>query len=95
MDERAAARERARLRITCADAVALMGEKLEDALGPEDADRLRAHLDGCEACAVYLDQLRATIEVTATTRAPRASWNVPRERLDALTEAFRRAHGGD
>lgn len=51
------------LRITCADALELMTEFLEEALQPGDRERLEHHLDGCEACAVYLDQLRKTVTV--------------------------------
>ena len=40
-----------------------MTDHLEGALSDADAERMRAHLAGCEACRVYLDQLRATIEI--------------------------------
>lgn len=52
------------LRITCADALELMTDYLDEALVGEDRTRFRAHLGGCEACAVYLDQLRLTVEIS-------------------------------
>lgn len=51
---------RAQLRITCADATTLLTDYDERALTPADHDRLEAHLAGCMACGVYLDQLRTT-----------------------------------
>lgn len=54
------------LRITCADALELMTEYLDEALVGEDLVRFRAHLRGCEACGVYLDQIRLTVEISGT-----------------------------
>ena len=57
---------RQELWISCADALELMTDHIDEALSPGDRERMRAHLAGCEACGVYLDQLRATIRVTGS-----------------------------
>ena len=82
---------RRRLAISCADALELMTDHLEDALSEADAVRMRAHLAGCEACKVYLDQLRATIEIVNRT-GPVEEFAVDPQRLDTLAELFRSEH---
>ena len=77
------------LAITCADALELMTDHLEGALSEADSKRMRAHLAGCEACSVYLDQLRATIEIVRGN-APVEEFPVDPERVDSLVDLFRR-----
>jgi anti-sigma factor RsiW len=76
------------LAITCADALELMTDHLEGALSEADAARMRAHLAGCEPCRVYLDQLRATIEVVRAS-GPAEEFPVNRQRMDSLVDLFR------
>ena len=76
------------LAISCADALELMTDHLEDALSDADAARMRAHLQGCEACRVYLDQLRATIAIVHEA-GPAEEFAVDPERVDSLVELFR------
>ena len=80
------------LAISCVDALELMTDHLEGALSEADAARMRAHLDACEPCEVYLDQLRATInivhEVGTSEEVP-----VDPERIDALADLFRAERG--
>lgn len=56
------------LRITCSDAVALVTDYLEDALAESDLERFEQHTAECEACRVYVNQIRRTIRIAATTR---------------------------
>lgn len=79
------------LAISCADALELMTDHLEGALSDADAARMRAHLAGCEACRVYLDQLRATIEIVSKT-GPKEQFPVDPQRVEALAELFRSEH---
>jgi anti-sigma factor RsiW len=79
---------RRQLAISCADALELMTDHLERDLSHADATRMRAHLAGCEACTVYLDQLRATIEIVHTAGPPE-EYAVDPERVDSLIELFR------
>jgi anti-sigma factor RsiW len=80
------------LAISCADALELMTDHLEGALSKADAERMRAHLAGCEACSVYLDQLRATIEIVRGV-GPSEEFPVDPDRIDSLVDVFRREGG--
>jgi predicted anti-sigma-YlaC factor YlaD len=71
--------------INCAEIVELVTDYFEGVLPAETVARLDAHLDDCEGCAAYLDQMRTAVELTGRLRA---------EELDpavkaALVEAFR------
>lgn len=71
--------------ITCMELVELVTDYLEGALPPADLDRLEAHLESCEDCRTYVDQVRATVA---------ASGRVDEQALDegvreALLQAFR------
>jgi anti-sigma factor RsiW len=54
--------------ITCRQAVALMTDYLDDALGPDDHALIEAHLAECESCAEHLRQIRITVAVTGRIR---------------------------
>jgi anti-sigma factor RsiW len=82
---------RRQLAISCADALELMTDHLEGALSDADAGRMRAHLAGCEACGVYLDQLRATIRIVRESGPPE-EFAVDPQRVEALAELFRSDH---
>jgi anti-sigma factor RsiW len=47
--------------IACRELVELLTEYLDGALPPDEKAAVDAHLDGCDACQTYLDQIRATI----------------------------------
>ena len=51
--------------MTCQDAIALLSEYLEMALGTETIADLERHLSGCAPCVAYLNTFRATRRVTA------------------------------
>ena len=80
------------LAITCADALELMTDHLEGALSQADAARMRAHLEHCQACTLFLDQLRATIRVVHDAGQPE-EFAVDTERIDTLTALFKAEHG--
>jgi anti-sigma factor RsiW len=54
--------------ITCRQAVALMTDYLDGALGADDHALMEAHLAECETCAEHLRQIRITVEVTGQIR---------------------------
>jgi predicted anti-sigma-YlaC factor YlaD len=56
------------LRITCADAIELVTDFLDDALSRDDLVNFEAHLSLCEGCRAYLDQVRRTITITTESR---------------------------
>lgn len=76
------------LRLSCADAVELVTTHLDGALEPGDAERLQAHLAGCEACAVYVDQIQLTVRLVSETRED--TIDVPAADLEALVAAYER-----
>ncbi|HXO07613.1 MAG TPA: zf-HC2 domain-containing protein [Solirubrobacteraceae bacterium] len=76
------------LAISCADALELMTDHLEGALSAPDASRMRAHLESCQACSLFLDQLRATIKLVHDAGPPQEFAVDPR-RLESLIELFR------
>ena len=54
--------------ITCRQAVALMTDYLDGALGPDDRALVEALLAECENCAEHLRQIRITVAVTGRIR---------------------------
>ena len=71
--------------ISCAEIVELVTDYLEGALPSETVIRLELHLDECEGCAAYLDQMRRTVDLTGNLSADELD---PEVRA-ALVEAFR------
>lgn len=83
---------RNQLRITCADALELMTEFLDRTLSAADHERFRAHLHGCEACAVFLDQLRLTVDITGTL-GEQGHYEVDEPTMEHLVDVYRRTRG--
>jgi len=75
--------------VNCYEAVDLMGDALDGRL-PEGARAgFEVHMAECGPCATYLAQIRAARE--ALMRLPVEP--LPRERLEAIVEAYRRELG--
>ena len=70
--------------LTCQELVELVTDYFEDALPESERTRFDAHLDECEGCRLYLDQMRTTIRLTASSEEL-----VNRPDVSALLEAFR------
>jgi anti-sigma factor RsiW len=73
------------LDLACAEFVEIVTDYLEGALDPPTAAAVERHLAQCPHCAVYLDQLRATIAVAGRVPVQTLS---ERARSDLLA-AFR------
>ena len=73
--------------LDCNEFVELVTAYLEDALEPADRQRVLDHLDLCDGCSTYLEQIRATVRAVGDLPAPGALPDTGRERL---LEAFRR-----
>jgi anti-sigma factor RsiW len=78
-----------RLTVHCQEIVELVTDYLEGALDPEMTAEVEAHLELCDGCDTYVEQMRTTV---------RALGRVPVESLseDAqaeLVRAFRDLHG--
>jgi anti-sigma factor RsiW len=71
--------------ITCQEIVELITDYLEGALGPDDREAVELHLNVCDGCTDYLQQLRMSIRLTGLL-PPGA---VPPGLEDELCAAFR------
>jgi predicted anti-sigma-YlaC factor YlaD len=71
--------------LTCHEVLDLLTEYLEGALVPVEHARVAAHLELCEGCARFLEQLTLTIAVTGALREDA----VPDDVRDSLVAAFR------
>ena len=78
--------------ITCRQAVALMTDYLDGALGPDDRALVEAHLAECEGCAEHLRQIRITVTVTGRIRDENLD-PAAREDLMDLYRRWRRDRG--
>lgn len=52
--------------MSCQELVELVTEYLEGTLGARDRRRVAEHLEGCDACVRYIDQMRATLDLLGT-----------------------------
>ena len=52
--------------VTCQELVEIVSDYLEGALPDGDRERFDAHLQTCEGCRRYLDQMRTTIRLMGT-----------------------------
>ena len=55
--------------LSCQELVELVTDYLEGTLPRRQRRRFEQHISGCDACTTYLDQMRATIELTGRLRA--------------------------
>jgi anti-sigma factor RsiW len=77
------------LTIVCREFVELVTEHLEGTL-PDDLERaIAAHLELCEPCMVYLEQIRQTSAALGTLNRP----TLPPAARDRLLEVFTTLHG--
>jgi anti-sigma factor (TIGR02949 family) len=53
----------AREDLSCQEVVELVTDFLEGALSPADHARVEEHLEACDGCLTYVDQVRQTIRV--------------------------------
>ena len=54
--------------LACQELVEIVSDYLEGALPAADRERFDAHLEICEGCRRYLDQMRTTIRVVGALR---------------------------
>jgi len=71
--------------MSCQELVELVNDYLEGALEPDDRARFEDHLDECEGCLNYLNQVRKTIELVGRLTEE----SVPAPAMDELRGAFR------
>jgi anti-sigma factor RsiW len=71
--------------LSCQELVELVTDYLEDALPPEERARFEHHLERCNGCTNYVEQIRITIMLTGRVHEDDLA---PATRT-ALVEAFR------
>lgn len=70
--------------LVCRQAVELISDYLEGSLSRSDRRRLERHLRGCDACSAYLEQVKATIELSGHV----APDDLDPEVLEGLVDLF-------
>ena len=77
------------LTVACREFVELVTEHHEGTLSDEQEHAIAAHLDLCEPCAVYLEQMRSTATMLRTLTGPA----LPPPVRERLREVFTSLHG--
>ena len=71
--------------VTCQEVVELVTDYVEGALDREETTLVEQHLNFCDGCDWYVDQIRTTIETVGRVEPEQ----VPPEMRDRLLTAFR------
>jgi predicted anti-sigma-YlaC factor YlaD len=71
--------------VACQELVEIVTDYLEDALPDEKRELFEAHLQECEGCRRYLDQMRTTIHLAGRVREKALDPNAK----DQLLQLFR------
>ena len=71
--------------ITCREVVELVTDYLEGVLPSEQVLRFEQHLNSCDGCGIYIDQMRTTVETVGRIREE----DLPPQARDRLLDAFR------
>jgi predicted anti-sigma-YlaC factor YlaD len=71
--------------LSCREVVELVTDYLEGALGADDVAAFEQHLELCDGCRLYVDQMRITIETVGRIDES----GVPDEMRAGLLAAFR------
>jgi anti-sigma factor RsiW len=72
--------------LSCQELVELITDYLEGALAPADAARFERHLDGCDGCRAYVEQIRQTIAALGHLPPESLSPEAERELLAAFRD---------
>jgi predicted anti-sigma-YlaC factor YlaD len=71
--------------VTCQEVVELVTDYLERALPPDEAALVEQHINFCEGCDWYFDQMRRTVATVGRIEEQ----DVPPETREKLLAAFR------
>jgi hypothetical protein len=75
--------------ITCNEVVELVTDYLERALPADETTLFEQHINFCDGCIVYVEQMRSTVATVGRVREE----DVPPEAKDRLMAAFREWRG--
>jgi anti-sigma factor RsiW len=73
------------LHISCQEVVELVSDYVEQALPADEASVFEQHLNFCDGCVWYVDQVRKTIDLAGELREE----HLPEETRTKLVTAFR------
>jgi predicted anti-sigma-YlaC factor YlaD len=71
--------------LTCKELVELVTDYLEGKLSTHDHTRFENHIDACQGCRAYLEQMRITIELVGKLEEDA----IPDDAEEELRRAFR------
>lgn len=71
--------------LSCREVVELVTDHLDGALSAEEVARFEQHLNFCEGCVWYVEQIKTTVDVLGEIREE----NLPPEAKDRLMTVFR------
>jgi anti-sigma factor RsiW len=71
--------------MNCHQLVEAVTEYLEGTMSPDERAQVERHLETCDGCAAYLDQVRETIRLTGRLTEDA----LPQEARESLLQAFR------
>ena len=71
--------------LSCQEVVELVTDYLDRALTGEQASLFEQHLNFCDGCVWYVDQIKSTVEAVGEVREE----DIPPEAKDRLMTAFR------
>jgi len=72
------------VQLSCQELVELVTDYLEGALPEEERLRFEDHISRCDACTIYIEQIRQTIAVTGRLTEDALSPEAERELLEAF-----------
>jgi anti-sigma factor RsiW len=72
--------------LSCREVVELVTDYLEGALDPGERVRFEEHIGRCHGCGVYMEQIRATIQLLGRVPEGTLSPEAERELLDAFRD---------
>jgi len=76
--------------VACKEFVELVTEHLEGTLPPQLNDAVAAHLELCDPCVQYLEQMRGTVGLLRTLPTE----TLPPAARNQLLDVYTRLHGG-
>jgi anti-sigma factor RsiW len=71
--------------LTCQELTEVLTDYLEGVMAPDDVARFDAHLELCDGCVTYVEQMRVTIRTVRELRPAEIEATVP----DGVLAAFR------
>jgi anti-sigma factor RsiW len=79
--------------LVCRDLVERVTDYLEGVLGPEETDRVNRHLEGCDGCTAYVDQVRESVRASAALPPEVPSAQAEAQLLDIYRTWVAERHG--